>query len=230
MAVKVFKKKGLSYKKLKLIPGGDNSPDAETQKAYADFLQKIYKECLDSNGNKVMLFLDGKHQLYNVKNGYCWQIKGKSGTQLINSNTGRRRLNILGALDPISLEVTSVLTESNCNKEFIMLFFLELRKKYPKNINIYLILDNASYNRCYEVQEFADDLGIELIYLPPYCPNLSLIERFWKFFIKKTVTNTYYDSYKKFFKSISNFLGNIGDYVEDLKSLITMNFEIIKET
>jgi transposase len=177
-----------------------------------------------------MLFLDAKHQLYNVKNGYCWQLKGKFGTRLIYSNTGRRRLNIMGALNSVSLDVTSVLTESNCNKEFVILFLLEVKKAYSNSNKIYLILDNALYNRSYDVQEIAEELGIELIYLPSYCPNLSLIERFWKFFIKKTITNIYYDTYEKFFDSIFHFLGSIKDYVEDLKKLITMNFEIIKQT
>jgi len=50
---------------------------------------------------------------------------------------------------------------------------------------INIILDNAGYNRSYEVKEAASKLKIKLIYLPPYCPNLNLIERLWKYFKKK---------------------------------------------
>lgn len=213
-----------------MVPGGKKSPDTKTQHLFAKFLQKLYIKCLNSNGTEIILFMDAKHQLYNVKNGYCWQIKGKQGTIKICSNTGRKRLNIMGALNPLSLDLTSVITEDNCNKEFVMLFLHEVKKTYSSIDNIYLVLDNAPYNRSYDVQELADELCIKLIYLPPYCPNLSLIERFWKFFIKKTVTNIYYDVYEKFFNSILNFLGNVKNYVEDLRKLITMNFEIIKQT
>jgi Transposase and inactivated derivatives len=47
-------------------------------------------------------------------------------------------------------------------------------------IPITLILDNARYQRCHLVQQYAAALGIELLYLPPYSPNLNLIERLWK--------------------------------------------------
>lgn len=38
-------------------------------------------------------------------------------------------------------------------------------------------MDNARYQRNAKVTERAEALGIELLYLPPYSPNLSLIER-----------------------------------------------------
>lgn len=183
-----------------------------------------------SNNKIVVLFVDAKHQIYNVKNGYTWQLKGKDNTVRLHSNTGRRRLNILGALNPLSLEITTVITEDNCNTELMMLFVEEIKKKYHYCDKIYLVLDNASYNHSYIIQEFSDDLGIELIYLPPYSPNLNLIERFWKFFISKVIKNRYYKVFDDFFYEILNFLANTNDYVEDLKRLITMNFEIIKET
>jgi transposase len=36
---------------------------------------------------------------------------------------------------------------------------------------ISIILDNASYQRCKAVQAVAAELGIELVFLPPYSPN-----------------------------------------------------------
>jgi transposase len=45
---------------------------------------------------------------------------------------------------------------------------------------ITLVLDNAHYQKCALVQALARGLGIELLYLPAYSPNLNLIERFWK--------------------------------------------------
>jgi len=42
-------------------------------------------------------------------------------------------------------------------------------------------MDNARYQRCHLVQDLAKVLGIELLFLPPYSPNLNLIERYWKY-------------------------------------------------
>ena len=45
---------------------------------------------------------------------------------------------------------------------------------------IYAILDNGSYCKSFEVRDLAADLNIELVDLPPYSPNLNLIERLWE--------------------------------------------------
>jgi len=55
-------------------------------------------------------------------------------------------------------------------------------------VPITLILDNARYQRCALVQAVAQELGIELLYLPTYSPNLNLIERLWRF-VKNNVFN-----------------------------------------
>jgi transposase len=49
----------------------------------------------------------------------------------------------------------------------------------PQGLPVSVILDNARYQRCALVQAVAQELGIELLYLPTYSPNLNLIERFW---------------------------------------------------
>ena len=50
------------------------------------------------------------------------------------------------------------------------------------------------------------DSKIELLYLPPYAPNLNLIERVWKFFKKKVLANAYYGSYLESKHACLNFL------------------------
>jgi transposase len=42
---------------------------------------------------------------------------------------------------------------------------------------ITLVLDNARYQRCRFVQSIAVELGIELLFLPPYSPNLDKPEK-----------------------------------------------------
>ena len=60
---------------------------------------------------------------------------------------------------------------------------------------ITLILDNARYQRCDKVINKALELGIDLQFLPPYSPNLNLIERLWKFTKKQCLYNRYYESF-----------------------------------
>lgn len=162
-----------------------------------------------------------------MENGYCWQEIGKEGTKIISSNTGRKRVTILGALNPISLNPTTIITESNCDQEAIKILLEEIRKDYPETDTIHAILDNARYHYAKSVIEKAEELKIKLIFLPSYCPNLNLIERFWKFLKKKLKKNKFYDTFEKFIDAIYKFFKNIGQYKEELKQLLTMNFEII---
>lgn len=178
--------------------------------------------------NEIVLFFDPMHQIHNTKNDYCWQFKGKSNTKTIGSNSGRQRLNIIGALNPIDLTTTIILTKANCDTNLMITYLKHLRDKYKSNQKITLILDNASYNRAYATQDCAKELNIELLFLPPYAPNLNLIERLWKFFKKKVMKNKYYETYKIFEENVENFFVNFKNYEEELRTLLTLNFGIIK--
>ena len=201
-------------------------PDAVTQEA---FVKKILDAVEDARqGEDVVLFLDPVHQIHNNENDYAWQFRGKKGTKNVLANTGRRRLNIIGALNPLLLKTTTLLMEGCCDREVIKSFLKQIRNDYPKAPKITVFLDNARYNRAYDVQALAQELNITLAYLPPYAPNLNLIERLWKFFKKKVMKNTYYPSFQSFYQAIDNFFKNLSDYEKELPSLLTLNFQIIK--
>jgi transposase len=84
-----------------------------------------------------------------------------------------------------------MLMEDNCCEEVIMAFLEEIKKQYCSATTICIILDNARYQRAYAVQQRAGELAISLVYLPPYCPNLHLIGRLWRFFKKKVIKNKF---------------------------------------
>ena len=83
------------------------------------------------------------HQIHNTINDYEWQFKGKKGTKEILSNTGRRRLNIIGALEPTNLKPITLITESNCDQEVIKSFLYEIKKSYSQSRKIHM---NILYN------------------------------------------------------------------------------------
>ena len=67
----------------------------------------------------------------------------------------------------------------------------------------HFISDNARYQHCEIVKNAAAQLGIQLVFLPPYSPNLNLIERLWKFVKKKTLYGQFYQTAKEFHASIN---------------------------
>jgi transposase len=207
-----------------LIPG--KVPDVLTQEAFVKKISDAVEEARE--GENVVLFSDPVHQIHNNENDYAWQFKGKEGTKNVLANAGRRRLNIIGALNPLLLKTTTLLMEGSCDREVIKVFLRQIRQDYPNAPKITVFLDNAGYNRAYDVQELAQELNITLSYLPPYAPNLNLIERLWKFFKKKVMKNTYYPSFQSFYQAIDNFFKNFSDYEKELTSLLTLKFQIIK--
>lgn len=176
----------------------------------------------------MVLFLDPVHQIHNNETGRCWQKKGRAGTKEILANSGRRRVNIVGAINPLDLTTTSIITEANCDSFLLESFLNEVKKEYPKAKEIRIYLDNAPYNHAYRVRDKAKELGITLKHLPGYCPNLNLIERLWKFFKKKIIKNNYYKDFSDFMDNIKRFFHSMNEYEEDLKDLLNPKFEIIK--
>ena len=63
---------------------------------------------------------------------------------------------------------------------------VKLARRSRPEVPTTIVLDNARYQRCKLVIAKAEEVGIELLFLPPYSPNLNLIERLWKF-VKKEV-------------------------------------------
>ena len=98
-------------------------------------------------------------------------------------------------------------------------------------IPITLVLDNARYQKCKVVQNLAEELGIELLYLPPYSPNLNLIERLWKFVKKKCLYAKYYEDFSRFSSAISDCLDEAHlKYKKELDSLLTDRFQTFEKS
>ena len=59
-----------------------------------------------------------------------------------------------------------------------------------------------------------------------YPPNLNLIEGLWKFLRKKAINTGFYRTKEKFRQAVKDFFDNIGNYKEELESLLTLKFRL----
>ena len=146
------------YKKARSIPC-----KADEQKQQ-EFL-KQYHELKDAKkGDEIVLFGDGCHPQHNSLCSYGWIPKGEE--HHIPSNTGRKRINLNGAINPETLEVT-VRCDETLNSDSTIVFFKDIETKYPSASVIYLILDNARYYRSQKVREYLEGSRLKIIFLPP---------------------------------------------------------------
>jgi transposase len=129
----------------------------------------------------------------------------------------------LGALNAVSKELLTITNETYINAQSVCLLLLQIAQHYG-SIPISVVLDNARHQKCALVQGFAAELGIELLYLPSYSPQLNLIERYWRFLRKKCLYSTYYPDFKRSKAAIEQcILWAIYRYSDELESLLTWN-------
>ena len=85
--------------------------------------------------------------------------------------------------------------------------FKQLRRAYPagRYSKLHVILDNGSYNRSHATRECAQELGIELHFLPPYSPNLNLIERAWRLMAEEVRDNVFFPTAALFEAAVKDF-------------------------
>ncbi|MDR1371118.1 MAG: transposase [Dysgonamonadaceae bacterium] len=111
----------------------------------------------------------------------------------------------------------------------VMEFFRQLREDYVDK-PVKIVLDNARYQHCKAVMEVVQSLNIELLFLPPYSPNLNIIERLWKFTKKKILYGTYYETPLKFHDTVKDFFETVNaKYKPELEALLTLNFQFFEE-
>lgn len=176
-----------------------------------------------------LLFFDPCHQLHNTIIWKCWQPKGKNWTIVLSSNTWRKRINILGWINALTWQFNSLITERNCNIETVKEVFYKIRNEYRNWKKIVIILDNARYNHAKDVKILAEKLWIKLLFLPPYSPNLNLIERVWKF-LKKVLKNKYTPTFNWFVQKINETCEKFNSiFKEKLNSLLNNKIQIIKQ-
>ena len=131
----------------------------------------------------------------------------------------------MGVLDAISNEMITVTNTGYINAESVCEMLSKIAMKYC-NTPISIVLDNARYQKCKLVQGLAESLKIERLYLPPYSPNLNLIERIWKFVKRKCLYSKYYSDFTQFVHAISHCLDRTsGEYKKELDSFLSLKFQ-----
>jgi transposase len=191
---KLLHQLGFAYKKPDIGPG---RVDVGKQLA---FLQRF--EQIRRSGHPVYS-MDGCHPQHNSMPQYGWILKGHK--KLLPSNSGRKRLNIQGAIDLEKHKLLSTVHET-LDKHSTVELLKKIEKANQTAVTIYVLVDNAGYYHAQEVTEYLKTSKIQLEFLPPYSPHLSLIERVWRYLKKQVLYNQYYPTFKEFKQEVLEFL------------------------
>lgn len=213
-----LKNNNFTYKKPKAVPKAD--PDL--QKKFIEEYKSLAAQALIDN--TPVLFGDGVHPSQQTRPAYGWVKKGQD--KVIEVNSGRKRLNILGAINlkTMKFEYQDFQT---INGSSTIEFFKKLEAAYPDVSRIDLILDNAGYNKSEEVKNFLDKSRIKVHFLPPRSPNLNVIERLWKIMHEHVSNNRVYSKFKDFKYAIFEFFRKLPKIFDTLKTRLTDNFYLL---
>jgi|AntRauTorckE5430_2_1112549.scaffolds.fasta_scaffold00436_10 transposase len=214
---------GFRYRKFRSLPGGKKSV-SELATIQSEFLEHTLNPLLDNalRGVADVYFVDAAHPVQGFQDGRVWSETPVS----VRTSSGRQRVNILGALHATSHEMYSVTNTDYVTATTVVELIEFIRDENPGR-RIHLVLDNARYQRCALVAKAAKRYNVHLVFLPPYSPNLNLIERFWKFLKSTALAGIYFETKAAFIEAVAAFLDqvNSSDYDEQLSTLLALNFQ-----
>lgn len=167
------------------------------------------------------MWVDASHFVLASFLGWIWCF----ARMHVKAASGRQRYNVLGALNAVTHEL---ITEINTTYINALSICALLRKIASAGVGlpITLVLDNARYQKCALVQDLAKELGIELLYLPSYSPNLNLIERLWKFMKQEALNSRTLQDFAKFKEAIDGCIAQLPTkHKSKLETLMTHNFQ-----
>jgi transposase len=199
---------------------------AEHVAIQAAFLDTELKPLLDAAqaGTGHVFFVDAAHFVFGTFLCCLWSF----ARIFIRAASGRQRFNVLGAWDAVTRQLIAVTNTTVVNTETMCEL---LRKIAASGLSgpITLVLDNARYQRNAVVQALATELGLTLLFLPSYSPNLNLIERLWKFIKGRALYGRYHPSFAEFQAAIQEILDGLSTtHAERLETLMTLNFQLFE--
>jgi transposase len=203
--------------------------DASAQRGYYSTI--LLPLMSKAKKNKIaLLFLDGSH--FVMGSDFLGYIYGKT-RRFVKTFSGRKRYNVLGALNFVTKKVTVVANDTYITATVVCEMLRKVAAEYAGK-SVHIVLDNARYQKCEVVRNLAMELGVQLHYIPPYSPNLNLIERLWKY-VKNKLRSKYYDQFDDFMETIDTIIEDagsgskklidklIGDSVQIFDSLVPIN-------
>jgi transposase len=215
-----IKRLGAKYRKVGGIPAKANIQAQEQFKK--EKMEPRFEEA--KAGKREVYFVDSAHFVLGAFLACIWCFVRR----FVRTPSGRKRFNVLGAINAVTHQFFMITNDTYITSREVGELLKKLAAASTKPITI--ILDNARYQRCKYVMGIATELNIELLFLPPYSPNLNLIERLWKIVKKHCLNARYHADFSKFQFVITDFLENMSSrHNDELNRTLTLNFQTFSE-
>jgi transposase len=185
----IFKKYGIQISEThvgRLLRRNKITPQKPIRKAYQQqvdvvrhFKTSVFPQLLNKAKSEgaLILWLDETQARSDPNIGRTWGRKGQ--TPVVPADGKVQKINVIGTIDQNGC--TDFMTyEGNTDTSVIISFIDMIAKK--KKEKLYIILDNAIYHKSHALNEHIEKYHkgwLELVYLPPYSPELNPAELIW---------------------------------------------------
>ena len=94
--------------------------------------------------------------------------------------------------------------------EKFLVFLRVVAEAYPEG-NIVMVLDNARAHHAKLLEPFLKEQHgrLELVFLPPYSPELNIVEGLWKWLKSDVVNNVFYHTVAEIRNNVQSFMEQI---------------------
>lgn len=175
-------------------------------------------------GTRRVFFADAAHFVRGAFLGYLWCLVRWG----VPTGSGRQRYSVLAALDAVARTLVREATDGTVTEVTAGRLLLKVRAANPTG-PITVVWGNARYQHTALVRSIAAYARIDLVYLPPYSPNLNRIERVWQFVTKAALANRSFADYPAFKAAIDATLDSLGTTHKDaMATLLTLRFETLQ--
>jgi transposase len=220
-AARLMRRLGFEYKKPQLLPA-----QADEAKQAA-FIAQYEALMTGLAANEMVVFSDAVHPEHQSRPAHGWFPKGQKTA--LKATSGRKRLNIQGALDLETFQFTFVEGEK-INAQTTRQMLEKLERNNPTMTAIHVFLDNARYHHAKILQPWLEssERRVKLHFLPPYAPHLNPIERLWGVMHKWVTHNHHYATFDQFTEAILGFFRKtLPDKWCEFRDTVTDNFRVV---
>ena len=216
----VLDKLKLSWKKTKKLLG---KADRQRRAEYAARLPRLYAEMCA--GKRTIIYIDEAHIQQDMDLGYGWAPTGKPFHKVSKSPGLHAKINWYGAYD-FTNGRAFIWAYERCNGEHTADFLSRVAAWTRGMPGVTIIWDGAPVHRAHIARDRAEDLGLELIVLPPYSPDLNPIEGLWKWLRESVTQGRCHDSLTGLFQSCKAFIATINTDPEAMVKRLWPKFDL----
>ena len=215
---------GLSWKRVKKLLGkAKPGKRVEHVERLATLFEQVHRR------EVTLIYIDESHFHQDLDGGYTWSKKGIPAWRLSTSPGLSKRLNWYGAYD-FTHGRCLIWEDGNCDGLRTCQFLDQVvRWHRGKAGRIVVIWDNASWHTSALVREHAKSLGIELVALPTYSPDLNPIEGLWAWMRDEVTRGHCHTSLKALRVACQEFIARINGDAQAVIDRLWPKFELDPE-